>query len=84
MSPHPSRRGEHGATTMHTVLVTLTLLGIVGVVVVGVALALSGVTGFGLVILVLFGVQAFYGFVLYRRLPRPEAAGSRPEPGDGA
>jgi hypothetical protein len=61
---------------MHTVLVTLTVLGIVGVVVVGGALAIAGVTGFGIVILALFGVQAFYGFVLYRRLPRAEA----PEP----
>ncbi|MFM7271693.1 MAG: hypothetical protein ACKO2C_08685 [Actinomycetes bacterium] len=77
----PSRpHTERGAITMHTVLVTLTVLGIVGVVVVGGALAIAGVTGFGIVILALFGVQAFYGFVLYRRLPRAEArAQERPD-----
>jgi hypothetical protein len=76
-------RSELGAITMHTVLVTLTVLGVAGVVVVGVALAVAGVTGFGLVILALFGVQAFYGFVLYRRLPRPEASTAVPSDGEG-
>jgi hypothetical protein len=81
MSAPAPHHAERGAITMHTVLVTLTVLGVVGVVVVGVALAIAGVTGFGLVILALFGVQAFYGFVLYRRLPRPEAPA--PDPSQG-
>ena len=83
MNAAAARRSELGAITMHTVLVTLTVLGIVGVVVVGVALAVAGVTGFGVVILALFGVQAFYGFVLYRRLPRPEVPATGPADGEG-
>ena len=38
---------------------------------------------FGVVILALFGVQAFYGFVLYRRLPRPEVPATGPADGEG-
>lgn len=86
MTTNTTRRSESGAVTMRTVLITLTLLGVAGVIVVGIALAAAGITGIGLVILLLFGMQAFYGILLYRRLERtapPQRAGSPEGEGEG-
>ncbi|MFM7616247.1 MAG: hypothetical protein ACKO72_02125 [Actinomycetes bacterium] len=76
MSAPARLRGADGATTLHTVILTLTILGIAGVVIIGVVLAVSGFTAIGLVVLGLFAVQAFYGWTLYRRLVRPAGPGA--------
>jgi hypothetical protein len=52
-------------------MLSLTLLGVGGVVIVAIAMAFSGFTGFGIIVLALFGVQAGYGFMLYKKLPPP-------------
>lgn len=82
MSIPPRLRGTRGATTLHTVILTLTILGVAGVVIIGVVLAFSGFTGIGLVVLGLFGAQAGYGWMLYRRLAPTDVAGLRNEPAD--
>jgi hypothetical protein len=82
MNDHPRLQGDRGAITIHTVVVTLTILGAVGVVVIGIALAVSGFTKGGLILLALFAVQAFYGWTLYRRIPRPDIAALQHEPAD--
>ncbi len=74
--------GARGAITLHTVILTLTILGLAGVIVIGLVLAFSGFTGIGLVVLGLFAVQALYGWMLYRRLAPTDVAGLRSEPTD--
>jgi hypothetical protein len=74
--------GARGAITMHTVILTLTILGVVGVVIIGVVLAFAGFTKFGVIVLALFAVQAFYGWTLYRKIPRPDIAALQHEPAD--
>ena len=73
---------ERGAITIHTVILTLTILGLVGVVVIAVAIAIAGFTKGSLILLALFGVQGFYGWILYRRIPRPDIASLQYEPAD--
>jgi hypothetical protein len=60
---------ERGSMTLNTVMLSLTLLGVAGVVIVAIAMAFAGFTGFGVIVLALFAVQAGYGFMLYRKLP---------------
>ena len=69
--------GARGAITLHTVILTLTILGVIGVV-----LAFAGFTKFGVIVLGLFAAQAIYGWMLYRRMPRPDIAALRYEPAD--
>jgi FtsH-binding integral membrane protein len=72
----------HGDRTAHTVILTLTILGVLGVVIISVVLAFAGFTKFGVIVLALFALQAFYGWTLYRRLPRPDIAALQHEPPD--
>lgn len=74
--------GARGAITLHTVILTLTILGVIGVVIIGVVLAFAGFTKFGVIVLALFGAQAVYGWMLYRRMPRPDIASLQHEPAD--
>ena len=74
--------GSGGAITLHTVILTLTVLGVIGVVIIGVVLAFTGFTKFGVIVLGLFGAQAIYGWMLYRRMPRPDIASLQHEPAD--
>jgi hypothetical protein len=74
--------GARGAITLHTVILTLTILGLAGVVIIGVVLAFAGFTKFGVIVLGLFGAQATYGWMLYRRMPRPDIAALQYEPAD--
>ena len=74
--------GARGAITLDTVILTLTILGVVGVVVIGVVLAFAGFTKFGVIVLGLFAAQAIYGWMLYRRMPRPDVAALQYEPED--
>lgn len=74
--------GSRGAITLHTVILTLTVLGVIGVVIIGVVLAFAGFTKFGVIVLALFGAQAVYGWMLYRRMPRPDIASLQHEPAD--
>jgi hypothetical protein len=60
---------ERGSMTLNTVMLSLTLLGVAGVVIVAIAMAFAGFTGFGVIVLALFAVQAGYGLMLYRKLP---------------
>ncbi len=60
---------QRGSMTLNTVMLSLTLLGVAGVVIVAIAMAFAGLTGFGVIVLALFAVQAGYGFMLYRKLP---------------
>jgi len=82
LSTSDGRSDARGAVTLHTVILTLTLLGVAGVVVIGVVLVASGFTGIGVVVLALFAVQALYGWTLYRRMAPPDVAELRREPAD--
>ena len=62
---------ERGSMTLHTVMLSLALLGAAGVAIVTIAMVFAGFSGFALIVLVLFAVQAGYGFMLYRKLPQP-------------
>ena len=48
----------------------------------GVVLAFAGFTKFGVIVLGLFAAQAIYGWMLYRRMPRPDVAALQYEPED--
>lgn len=82
MNEHRRLSGARGAITLHTVILTLTVLGVIGVVIIGVVLAFAGFTKFGVIVLGLFGAQAIYGWMLYRRMPRPDIAALQHEPAD--
>jgi hypothetical protein len=74
--------GERGAITIHTVVLTLTILGLVGVLVIAIAIAVAGFTKGSVILLALFAVQGFYGLMLYRRIPKPDIASLQYEPAD--
>ncbi len=73
---------ERGSMTLNTVMLSLTLLGIAGVVIVAIAMAFAGFTGFGVIVLALFAVQAGYGFMLYRKLPAATKLGNPSKPSE--
>ena len=75
-------RSARGAITIHTVVLTLTILGLVGVLVIAVAIAVAGFTKGSVILLALFAVQGFYGLMLYRRIPKPDVASLQHEPAD--
>ena len=75
-------RNARGAITIHTVVLTLTILGLVGVLVIAIAIAVAGFTKGSVILLALFAVQGFYGLMLYRRIPRTDIASLQHEPAD--
>jgi hypothetical protein len=82
MSRPSDPRSARGAITIHTVILTLTILGLVGVLVIAVAIAVAGFTKGSVILLALFAVQGFYGLMLYRRIPKPDIASLQHEPAD--